>query len=127
MVRDGWGGFNGFTSADYDALSDREIVESYFAPRDDNHRLIPINVRRREAKEGTASEWTAFPSTEELQIPPEALAVTQPDGRQPPACYRHLFWWHWRRHGKPTDYIMRRWTAKVTGVPFEEAATSGVA
>lgn len=126
LVRDGFGGFNGFTYAAYLDTPDAAIRDSYFAERDDDHRLVTLRERRARARQGGLSGSIAragreLPSKETLDVPEEAFAVNGRAGM----AYCLMFWQTWRRRqregvltedGFPIDtsYIMARWK-KVAG------------
>ncbi len=112
LCRDGFGGFGGLTASEYNATADRDVLESYFAPRDDRGNLIPLAERLAEAGIGQKNPWKLFKSPEELQIPAAAYAVTGSDGRPPPTEYLLMFWQVWRNRGMGTAEILERWRAK---------------
>lgn len=121
LVRDGFGGFNGFTFAAYLDTPDATLRDSHFAERDDDHRLVTLRERRARARQGGLSGSVAragreLPSKEQLQVPDEAYQVNGRAGM----AYLLMFWQTWRRRqyagvltedGSPIDtaYILARW------------------
>ena len=63
------------TAEIYDRTPDRIILESYLAPRDDDHQIIPLWRRLIERLSGETTVAAKFPSVEELQVPQEAFGI----------------------------------------------------
>lgn len=118
------GGFGGLRLADYDATPDRVLVESYFAPRDEEHNLIPLRQRLRLARgESSGSPQRAgqeLPPREELRIPEEAWQINPMLSNTPfGQAWVLMFFQVWRRRqregvldeaGQPItdEYILNR-------------------
>lgn len=123
LCRDGFGGFGGMTAAEYNRTADRDVLESYFAPRDDDHKLIPLAERLSEIGIGVKNPWKLFKTPEELGIPAAAYAVMGTDGRPPPTTYLLLFWTVWANRGFSPEQILQRWIHKIgTGTSLPDAS-----
>lgn len=126
LCRDGMGGFNGLTRETYSRTPDRIIRDSYFAPRDEDHELIPYRLRWKRVREGWQSgspdrAGKELPRAETLNIPPEAFGINNRVGMD----YTIVFWQCWKRRQRKgvltengqaisDEYILNRYRAKVS-------------
>ncbi len=105
------------TPALYATLSDRELTEVYFAPRDDDFRLVPQRRRRAEGGRrhgsGTGSV-DRFPSAESLGITDEVWteAIRKAEGGlQVTAEFVLMTFQWWREAGLSAEEARDRWQA----------------
>jgi len=101
LVRDGMGGFNGFTTADYERLTDWQIVEVYFAERTKKGRLI--TERRQEARRREKEDGRQAPAALDLEIPPECFR------RGVQASYVRLLFELWAKRGLNEEQRAEKW------------------
>lgn len=99
-------------------LSDREIFESYLAPRDDDHHLIPLRKRQAWADGGASGsiERAAIelPSWKDLGLSEERLQAVMAINPRAPMDYLLMFWSVWLRRGLTLDEVEERWRKKVS-------------
>lgn len=83
----------------YGRLSDYQVCEVYFAPRDKEDRLVRF-WERNDDEEPNALR--GFSSAEELGVPREALLCGVP------MDFVLMFWTVWRQRGKDAPWILNR-------------------
>lgn len=109
--------FAGVTPALYASLSDRQILDAYFAPRDDDGDLIPEWKRRRPARAGGGGP-TGDPARAAQELPPaESLDIPAEAWKSARATDYTLMWWSvWRGRGTfTTAELLERWRRETGG------------
>lgn len=105
--------FGGITPAVYAALSDRQILDIYLAPRDEDGTLVAEGSSRRRSvraqrRERLERAWRELPSAAALEIPAEVM--DSPVGQRQPSFVR-MYWQVWRGRGLDTQQVLARWKA----------------
>lgn len=110
--------FSGMTPALYETLSDRELVESYFAPRDEQYRLIPLRRRQREREDEIRNrrlglDRRGYPKLERIGLTQELLQQALAVNPRISPFYCASFFQVWHNRGLPFPEIWKRWEAKA--------------